>query len=98
MFRFAAILTQTMHGMRSPPATADRLKNVMILTSTATQSNKITATHTRKEPIPVMTINAAALRKTSNRRLSIDSPSPLKSSNGLILQDRYPVPILENIH
>ena len=98
MFRFAAILTQTMHGMRSPPATADRLKNVIMLTSTATQSNKITATHTRKGPIPAMTINASALRKTNNRRRSIDSPSPLKNSNGLILPDRYPVPILESIH
>jgi len=40
-FRLAAILTQIMYGVRSPPAKGDTPKNVMMLISMATQSSRI---------------------------------------------------------
>ena len=40
-FKLAAILTQIMYGMRSPPAKGDMPKNVMMLISMAIQSSRI---------------------------------------------------------
>ena len=42
-FRLAAMLTQIIYGIRSPPAIGDTPKNKMMLTSMAIHSNKIRA-------------------------------------------------------
>lgn len=51
-FRLAAMLTQIIYGMRSPPAMGDTAKNVMMLTNMATQSTRIITIPPRRDLSP----------------------------------------------
>lgn len=51
-FKLAAMVSQIIYGMRSPPARTDTLKKIMVLASIAAQSTKIRIIPPKSDLLP----------------------------------------------